>query len=77
MREQHARATQSAIERELHLAQATHCLRIMRRNALTGGRYDPEEFDAAVLRYRDARRRARAIRLRRKHLSDDTGQRAA
>jgi hypothetical protein len=53
----------SVVEAETALVEALEHLSSLRVAALTGGRYDPDEYDAAVIAYRHARAAAEDARL--------------
>jgi hypothetical protein len=52
----------SAVEAEAALVEALARLDKLQLAALTGGRYDPDEYDAAIISYRHARAAAEDAR---------------
>ena len=55
-------ASASVVEAEIALCEAMERLSGLRLAALTGGRYDPDEYDSAVIAYRHARATAEDAR---------------
>lgn len=48
------RGPNKQMDREIRLAESLNKLHVLRQNALSGRRYDPDEFDRAVLEFRRA-----------------------